>query len=190
MKKTIYFSTIAAFLFFVILPLLTVVSGSFIKDGAFSAEYYINILNVSTFRLLLKSVVIAFSAALLATLSGGFFAFTLSKTNLPLRGFFKLFFLIPLFISPYIIAVSWVDFFILIGGGKDFIYSEFGVIFVLSIIYAPLAMIIISSGLSNLSAVYEEAALTVADYRRTLFKIIIPLIKPSIISSSDFPTPA
>ncbi len=199
MKKTIYFSAIAAFLFFVILPLLTVVSGSFFKGGLFTFENYLDILNVSTFRLLLKSVIIAFSAALIATLGGGFFAFTLSKTNLSLRGFFKLFFLIPLFISPYIISVSWVDFFILIGVGKEFIYSEFGVVFVLSVIYAPLAMIIIGSGLSNLSAVYEEAALTVTDYRRTIFKIIIPLIKPSVISAfilifvlsiSEFSVPA
>ncbi len=199
MKKTIYIIAVTAFLFFVILPLLSVAAASFVKDSAFSFENYLNILNSATLLLLLKSTAIALSVALLSTLIGGFFAFILNKTNLPLRNVFKVLFLIPLFISPYIIGVSWVDFFILLGIGKGFIYSAFGVVFVLTFIYAPLAMIIIGSGVSNLSAVFEEAALTVTNYRHTIFKIIIPLIKPSIISSfilifvlsiSEFSVPA
>ncbi len=183
MKKTIYIAATSVFLFFVILPLFGVAADSFIKDGAISLKNYTDIFNGTTLKLVLKSITIAFNAALLSTLCGGFFAFTLNKTDLPLHHIFKLLLLIPLFISPYIIAVSWADFFILIGIGKDFIYSEYGVIFVMSIIYAPLAMIIIGSGLGNLSVVYEEAALMISDYKQTIVKIIIPLLKPAIFSA-------
>jgi len=199
MKKTIYTFTVLSFLILVILPLFTMVLSSFVKNGVFTLEHYIYILNSSTVFLLLKSVGIAFSVAAISTLVGGFFAFTTTKTNLPLKAVFKLVFLIPLFISPYIVSVSWVDFFIMLGNGKAFIYSPFGVVFVLSIIFSPLSMIIISSSLSNLSSHFEEAGLMITTYPKTIIKIVFPLVKPALISSfilvfvlaiSEFSVPA
>ncbi len=199
MKKTIYIITIFAFLFLVIFPLLTMVVSSFFKNGNFTLEHYLYVLNKGTLFLLLKSIGLAFAVALIATLIGGFFAFTLTKTNLPMKNIFKLIFLIPLFISPYIIAVSWVDFFIMFGNGKLFIYSPFGVIFILSLIFSPLSMIIISSSLANLSARFEEAGLMMTTNFKIITKIVLPLIKPAIISSfilvfvlsiSEFSVPA
>ncbi|MBW1901232.1 MAG: iron ABC transporter permease [Deltaproteobacteria bacterium] len=199
MKKYIYIITILAFLFLVISPLFTMVFSSFIINGIFTLEHYLGILNKSTLLLLLKSVGLAFSVATIATLIGGFFAFTLTKTNLPKKNILKLIFLIPLFISPYIIAVSWVDFFIMFGNGKSLIYSPFGVVFVLSMIFSPLSMIIISSSLTNLSSQFEEAGLMMATYPKKIIKIILPLIKPAIFSSfilvfvlaiSEFSVPA
>jgi ABC-type Fe3+ transport system permease subunit len=169
------------------------------KNGLPSLYYYSNIFNKTTLLLLLKSILIAFLTALFSTAIGGFFAFSLNKTDLFLRNIFRLLFLIPLFIPPYIIAVAWADFFILIGWGKSFIYSMFGVVFVLTLIFTPLAMIIISASLRNLSAQYEEAALMYAQYGMIIRKIVIPLLKPAIISSfilifvlsiSEFSVPA
>lgn len=199
MKKITYTITIAAFLFFIVSPLFVMVVNTFVNNGVFTLEHYLNILNKSTLFLLLKSVGLAFAVALLSTLTGGFFAFTITKTNLPMKNFFKLVFLIPLFISPYIIAVSWVDFFILFENGKQFIYSTFGVVFVLTLIFTPLSMIIISSSLANLSAPFEEAGLMMTTYPKVVLKIIFPLIKPAVISSfilvfvlaiSEFSVPA
>jgi len=199
MKRFIYAFTILAFLFFVISPLFTIFISSFIKNGALTLEHYLDILTKNNLLLLLKSAAIAFFVALISTLIGGFFAFTLTKTNLPLKSIFKLLFLIPLFISPYIITVSWVDFFILLGRGKEFIYSAFGVVFVLSLIFSPLSMLIISSSLINLSSGFEEAGLMITTYPRTIIRIILPLIKPAIVSSfilvfilaiSEFSVPA
>ena len=106
MKKTIYSISLLVFLFIVIFPLFFMVVSSFFKNGIFTLEHYLDILNKSTLFLLLKSAGLAFSVAAISTLIGGFFAFTLTKTNLPKKNVFKLVFLIPLFISPYIIAVS------------------------------------------------------------------------------------
>ncbi len=199
MKKYIYIIAIIAFTFLVILPLISMFAGSFVNNGVFTIEHYFDLLNKSTLFLLLKSAGIAFSVAAIATLIGGFIAFILTKTNLPMKNMFKLIFLIPLFISPYIIAVSWVDFFIMFENGKSFIYSPFGVIFVLSIIFSPLSMIIISSSLANLSSRLEEAGLMITTYPKIVLKILLPLIKPAIISSfilvfvlaiSEFSVPA
>ncbi len=149
--------------------------------------------------LVLKSLELAFFVAILATLLGGFFAFFLTKTNLPFKNFFKLLFLAPLFLSPYILTLSWVDFFVYFEGGKEFIYSLWGVVFVLTLIFTPLAMLVIASGLDNINAKLEEAGLMISSYPQVLFKIIFPLVKPAIFSSfilvfvlalSEFSVPA
>ncbi|TGO03043.1 hypothetical protein PN36_13755 [Candidatus Thiomargarita nelsonii] len=192
MRKSVYTITILAFFFLVICPLFTMFVSS-------SLEHYLGILNKSTLFLLLKSTGLAVAVATISTLIGGFFALTLTKTNLPIKNILKLVFLVPLFISPYIITVSWVDFFCLFKNGKSFIYSPFGVVFVLSMIFSPLSMIIISSSLANLSARFEEAGLMMATYSQIILKIVFPLIKPALISSfilvfvlaiSEFSVPA
>lgn len=199
MKKTIYFIITGLFLLVVILPLLTVIISSFTKNSNFSLENYVEIFQPKTLQLLLSSVTLAGIIAITTTIIGGVFAFFLTKTDLPFRNIFKLAFLIPLFLAPYILAVSWVDFFVLLGSGRSFIYSRAGVIFVLSIIFTPLSMLIISSGLSNINSRMEEAGLMITSYSKTAIKIILPLIKPSIITSfilvfvlaiSEFSVPA
>ena len=123
MKKLLYFFTTLTFTFLVIFPLFTIVFDSFFKDDIFTLANYFEIFNKRTLHLLLKSLELAFLVSFISTLLGGFFAFFLTKTDLFARNFFKLIFLIPLFLSPYILTLSWVDFFIQFEGGKSFIYS-------------------------------------------------------------------
>jgi len=132
---------------------------------------------------LLKSLELSFFVGLISTLFGGFFAFFLTKTNLPFRNFFKLLFLAPLFLSPYILTLSWVDFFVYFEHGKEFIYSFWGVVFILSLVFTPLSMLVISSGLSNINSKLEEAGLMMTTYPKVLLKIIFPMVKPAIFSS-------
>jgi ABC-type Fe3+ transport system permease subunit len=198
-KKVLYLLTAFLFIFLVILPLFMIVFDSFFKDGIFTFESYYEILNQKTVLLLLKSLGLAFLVSLISTIIGGFFAFFLTKTDLPLKNLFKLIFLIPLFLSPYILTLSWVDFFIQFDGGKSFIYSFWGVVFILSLVFSPLSMLIISSGLSNINSKLEEAGLMMTTYPKVMLKIIFPLVKPSVISSfilvfvlalSEFSVPA
>jgi ABC-type Fe3+ transport system permease subunit len=172
---------------------------SFIKEGSFSLGNYIEALNKKSFSLLLNSIGIAVTVSVFSTLTGGFLAFFSTKTDLPFVKPLKLIYLIPLFLSPYILAVSWVDFFHLLNLDKSFIYSAWGVILVLSLKFSPLAMIIISSSLRNLAAGFEEAGSMITCMRKVVTKIVLPLIKPAIISSfilifilsiSDFTVPA
>ncbi len=113
---------------------------------------------------------LAFLVSFISTVLGGFFAFFLTKTNLPSKNIFKLILLIPLFLSPYILTLSWVDFFTLFEGGKTFIYSFKGVVFILSLVFTPLSMLIISSGLSNINSKLEDAGLMVTDYSQVILK--------------------
>ncbi len=87
----------------------------------------------------------------------------------------------------------------IIGRGQSFIYSFGGVIFVLSFIYSPLSMIIISSGFTNVGSRLEEAGIMVTTYPKVMLNILLPLMKPAVISSfilvfvlaiSEFSVPA
>ena len=182
-----------------VLPLLNIFFDSFFKEGVFGLANYVEVLNKKTLMLLLKSLELAFYVATMATLLGGFFAFFLTKTNLPFKNLFKLLFLAPLFLSPYILTLSWVDFFVHFEHGKAFIYSFWGVVFVLTLVFTPLSMLVISSGLANINAKLEEAGLMMTSYSQVVFKIIFPLVKPAILSSfilvfvlalSEFSVPA
>lgn len=173
--------------------------GSFFKNGTFTFANYVEVFNSRSFSLLLNSIAIALSVSLISTLVGGFLAFFSTKTDLPFINRLKLIYLIPLFLSPYILAVAWVDFFHLLDIDKSFIYSPWGVVFVLSLKFTPVSIIILSSSLKNLAASFEEAGLMITTTPKVVSKIILPMIKPAIISSfilifilsiSEFSVPA
>lgn len=186
-----------SFVFFIIMPVAYTLGTALIIDGSISDNLLL--FDKETFLLLAKSCIIAFSIALISTLIGTVIAFLLYKTNVILRGFFKISLLIPLFISPYILAVAWKDFFYLFINNTSFISSNIGVILVLTTIFTPLSMLIIGSALSNINTQLEESGFVITNYRRVILKIILPLIKPALISSfvlvfifsiSEFSVPA
>ena len=156
-------------------------------------------LSGSVFLLLGKSIVIAFSIAVLSTLSGTVLGFFLYKTDIRFRNFFKISLLIPLFISPYILAVAWKDFFFLLSGNTTLISSYTGLILVLTSVFTPLSMLITGSAFVNINSRLEESGLMITGFRNVIFKITLPLIKPALITSfvlvfifsiSDFSVPA
>ncbi len=182
---------------FIALPVAYTLGYVFIVDGSFSNN--LQLLDKVTFLLLGKSVVIASSVGLLSTFIGTILGFLLYKTNTKFCGFFKLTLLIPLFISPYILAVAWKDFFFTLLNNTSFISSSFGVILVLTVIFTPLSMLIVGSVLSNINSQLEESGFMITNFKRVITKIILPLIKPALISSfvlvfifsiSEFSVPA
>ncbi len=196
-KKTLYITSYLLFAFFVVIPVVYTVGAAIFFDDSFSNN--IRLLNKQIFFLLAKSSIIAFSIALLSTTFGTMLGFLLYKTTVPFRGFFKLSLLVPLFISPYILAVAWKDFFYFFYDNTSFINSYIGVILVLTTVFTPLSMLIIGSALSNIDAQLEETGFVITNSRAVILKITLPLIKPALVSSfvlvfifsiSEFSVPA
>ncbi len=149
--------------------------------------------------LLLKSVFIAFAVAFLSTIVGLLLGFILYRTGGIYVSLLKLLLLIPLFTSPYIQAVAWKDFFFLFGLNGHWIHSIAGVIFITSLVFVPLSMLIIGSALNNIHSALEESALLLIDVPAMFRKILFPLIKPALLTSfvlvfifsiSEFSVPA
>ncbi len=191
--KIVYLS----FVFFAVIPVVYTLGTALFANNSFTDNLLL--LDKATFLLLAKSCAIAFSIALFSTLFGTVLGFLLYKTNILFRSFFKISLLIPLFISPYILAVAWKDIFYFFFNNTSFLSSYIGVIMVLTIIFTPLSMLIIGSALSNINTQLEESGFMITNFRTVVLKIILPLIKPALISSfvlvfifsiSEFSVPA
>jgi len=152
-----------------------------------------------TIFLLLKSSLIAAIIAFFSTIIGTFLGFLLYKTKIPFQGFFKVSLLIPLLISPYIFAVAWKDIFLFFFRDSTILPSYLTCILVMIIVFSPLAMLITGSAFMHINKQFEESALMVTSFRKMILKVILPLIKPSLISSfvlififsiSEFSVPA
>ncbi len=193
MKKNILNKiVISLFIIFIVIPIIY-------TFGISLSLQNFKELNSDTFSLLGKSILVAFLIALFSTIFGLIISFFINKTQVVLKSFFKIALLIPLFISPYISAVAWKDFFYFFFGNTSLISSYFGVIFILTIIFTPLSMLIIGSALSNINSQIEESGLLISNLPKVILKIILPLIKPALITSfvlvfifaiSEFSVPA
>ncbi len=193
----LYIILYLSFVLFIGLPVIYTFVRFLFIDVSFINN--IKLINSDIILLLAKSCLVAASIAATSTLFGTALGFLVYKTNVKYRSFFKLSLLIPLFISPYILAVAWKDFFYLVFGSTNIISSYFGVILVLSLIFTPLSMLIIGSALSNINSQLEEAGLVITNLPKVIFKIILPLIKPALVTSfilvfifsiSEFSVPA
>jgi len=183
-EHPLYAIVYVSFVFFIVFPIVYTLGTALFADVASSSlADNLQLINKGTFLLLAKSSSIAFCIALLSTLLGAALGFLLYKTNTLFREFFKIALLIPLFISPYILAVAWKDFFYLCFGNTGPLSSYLGVILVLTSIFTPLSMLIIGSALANINAQVEEAGMVMTEYRRVIFKITLPLIKPALLTS-------
>lgn len=191
-SKLLYKLTYTIFFVFIVLPIIyTFVTSLSLQN--------LKELKFSTFQLLGKSILIAFFIAGFSTTFGTILSFFIYKTKVAFSKFFKIALLIPLFISPYISAVAWKDFFYFFFGNSNLLSSNLGLIFILTIIFTPLSILIIGSSFANINSQIEESALLISKFRKFIFKIILPLIKPALLSSfvlvfifaiSEFSVPA
>ena len=196
-KNPVYIIIFILFAVVFILPFVyTLGSALFSEDFTHNLK---QLFNSNTILLLGKSILLASLIALLSTLFGSILAFLLYKTQSSFSSFFKIALLIPLFISPYILAVAWKDFFFLFFQNTQLISSYFGLVLVLLTIYTPLSILIIGSALSNIHSSLEETGFMISTFWKVIFKIVFPLIKPALMSSfvlvfifsiSEFSVPA
>jgi len=190
---------IVLFLFAVFAGLPVVFTfGAALFDGEVLSKGF-ELFNSEMFLLLVKSCGVAFLIALLSTFFGTVLGFLLYKTNVPFRGFLKLSLLIPLFLSPYILAVAWKDLFFILFGNVQYISSYAGVVLILTFVYTPFSILVVGGALSNIDARLEEGGMMIAKFNSVVLKIILPLIKPALASSfvlvfifglSEFSVPA
>lgn len=142
--------------------------------------------------LLWNTLSLALTVTLITTIIGVSIALLVECTNLPGRKFFKIALSIPLVIPPYIGALTYVIFFgprgilySFFGKSPINVYSFFSVAFVLSMFTFPYIFLIVSASLRKINANYEEAGRSCGVSYSTIFRrIILPIVRPAILSSS------
>ncbi|MCC6600941.1 MAG: hypothetical protein IT223_09745, partial [Crocinitomicaceae bacterium] len=184
LKYRFLFSIIALiFLVLVVVPVVFVFISSFTENEAFSLKHYQETYHSGTFKLLLKSCLLAASVSIAAVFTGSFFGYLLSRTNIPIPGFLKLLLLLPLFVSPYYLAVAIRNIALLADKPTSLFKNLGAVAVVLYVGLMPVALMIMSASFAAVNSRLEEAGLLVTGRLRAIWSVIFPLVRPAIVSS-------
>src|SRR5229473_3945425 len=148
-------------------------------------------------RAFLTTAIVAFGMTILAVPLGSALAFLPVRTDLPGRKWLEPVVLIPIFLSPvvlafgYVVAAGPVGFFTLwtkqaLGGVPWNIYSLGSLTVIAGLTHIPYVFLYTSSALRALGADLEEAASVAgAGAARIAFTISLPMVRPAILRSEE-----
>ncbi len=185
---------LAILLLIVFYPLLLMVVNSFgINQKGFNPtiENYIKMFgSKGFFKALTNTLLLAFGVTIFAFLIGGSLAFLLKRTDMFFKKLIRRFILISFIIPSYIMAMSWIQM-TTQNGILSFlnieIYSLFAVGLVMTLHLYPMAFLSISNALSKTDVSVEEAArLDGCNNRQLIRYILLPIIRPSVLSIGLF----
>ena len=146
-----------------------------------------------------NTVITGFLVTIFASAIGCALAWIIARTDVPGRRTFEILNLIPFFFSPYVGAMSWLYLAAPNSGiipkqlqlwlGYPIplpnIYSVGGVVWVLSLFYAPYIYLFVIGPMRSMDGALEDAArVHGAGFWTTTRRITLPLLAPSLISGS------
>jgi len=184
---------IVLFAIVVLLPLGLMLAGSLWFQGL-TLSSYAALANPRYLKMALNSVLIAGGVTLASLVIGTSQAFLLERIDGRWRRFFGVVYFLPLLIPPYIHAIVWT---FCLGSTSAVnrclaalfpdcvprvnIYSIGGVIYILTIAYAPIVTLCVISGFKSLDGRLEEAGLLTSTPWAVMRKISLPLLRPHIL---------
>ena len=108
MAQLILFLAIAILVIVVAFPVLLILFNAFWVNGEFNFASVVDILKEpETFQALLNSLIIATCTTVGSTIVGTFFAWLVTRTDLPHKTFMKSRFLVPFMLPSFIGALAW-----------------------------------------------------------------------------------
>jgi putative spermidine/putrescine transport system permease protein len=183
---------------FLIAPILVIIPLSFnaepyftftpamlsLDPHGFSLRWYQNIFdNVEWIRAVRNSFVIGFFATLLATTLGTIAALGLSNSRMPYRTAVMAVLLSPMIVPVIITAAGMYFFYSSIGLSQTFL----GLILAHATLGTPFVVITVTATLSGFDRSLMRASASMgARPTETLFRVVVPLIAPGVISGALF----
>jgi iron(III) transport system permease protein len=203
-------AVIALLLLFVIYPLVNMFVFSFTDEsGHASMSNLISILSTSRYlKTTGRTLLLGLVVALIATFIGYIFAYTITRTNVPCKGFLKAIATLPILSPPFVLSLSIIFLFgkqglitkSLLGIRGNNVYGATSLIIVQVMSFFPIAYLTLSGILSSIDASVEDAACNMGAGRwKTFWTVTFPLSLPGVISAvllvfisslEDFSNPA
>ena len=196
----ILFLSIAILVIVVAVPVLLILLNAFFVNGEFnSRDFYMVLMEPETYAALKNSLIIASCTTIGSTIVGTFFAWLVTRTDLPYKGFMKGVFLVPFMLPSFIGALAWK---MLLSPNAGFInkflmstfnltdpvfniYSYLGISSVEVMYLFPFVFIQVCGALERMDPTLEESArISGAGLLTITRKITIPLVLPSILSGA------
>lgn len=200
----------ALLLLFVIYPLAkTLIYSLTDETGAFSLANLISILQTPRYgKVFGRTMALGLIVAVIATFIGYVFAYTVTRVDIPGKGFFKTMATLPILSPPFVLSLSIIFLFgkqgliskNLLGITGSSVYGLESLIVVQVMSFFPIAYLTLSGILSSIDASVEDAACNMGAGRwKTFWTVTFPLSLPGIISGAllvfiqsleDFSNPA
>ena len=200
----------ALLLLFVIYPLAkTLIYSLTDETGAFSLANLITILQTPRYgKVFGRTMALGLIVAFIATFIGYIFAYTVTRVNVPCKGFLKTMATLPILSPPFVLSLSIIFLFgkqgliskNLMGITDSSVYGLKSLIVVQVMSFFPIAYLTLSGILASIDASVEDAACNMGAGRwKTFWTVTFPLSLPGIISGAllvfiqsleDFSNPA
>jgi iron(III) transport system permease protein len=143
-------------------------------------------------QLLGHTVLLGALVVLCTTLMGTSLGVVLAKTDIPYKGLLYSVLTVPLFLPPYLLGLSW--FYLLGKNGllaslagayvgevsSSLLFSLSGTVFVLTLSYYPVTMMLVHTFVKAINPSFEEAGRLLMAWPKVLASIDLPLIAPGI----------
>ena len=198
--QVILFLSIAILVIVVAVPVLLILFNAFWVNGEFNLRDVVNIImEPETYKALTNSLIIASGTTIGSTIVGTFFAWLVTRTDLPYKAFMKSMFLVPFMLPSFIGALAWkmllspnagfINKFFMNNFGFEGpifnIYSYLGIVLVEVMYLFPFVFIQVCGALERMDPTLEESArISGAGLFTITRKITIPLVLPSILSGA------
>ena len=190
----------------VLVPLSVLLVSSFhsgrpgLPGGVYTFGNYVRAYaNPNTYLVLGRTFYFAVSATVFALSLGGFFAWLISRTNMPGHGLAYVIMLSPLAVPRMLFAIAWV----LLLSGKIGLINKFlqtylgfqgfevfsmgGMIWVQGLIEVPTAFLMVLGALRSMDPSLEEAAsVSRSGPLTTLRKITLPIMTPAFLAAAVY----
>lgn len=185
-------------LYFIVLPLAVLIIDSVVVDGHLDVSSYLTVYGQAVnMRALTNTAKISILVMILSVLITFPLAWLIGRTDLPGRKKFRTILVASYMIPLYVGAIAWTQ---LLNPDVGYlnallktifslskapfnIYTEGGLIWVLTLFYSPFAFITISRAMEKMDPTLEEASrVSGASPLRVLWDVTLPLMAPSILA--------
>ncbi len=183
-------------LIIVVIPIFMIIYNAFFDGGKFSLELFTSQMTDSkNLSAMWNTVQIAILTTIFGTIMGVFYAWLLGRSDIPAKGLMRALFNIPYMFPPFLGAMAWD---LLLNGRSGYlnkwlrtslhlskmpfnINSVWGIVFVEVSYYFPFVFMQVVSALERMDPTLEESArIAGAKQGTVIWKITLPLMKPSI----------
>ena len=189
-------------LYFLLMPMIFMIVQAFSEDGRFTLSRIARLFEQPDNLIALKNTLIASAATMVLGTAIAFpLAWLVGRTNLYGKRLFRSLFVLSYMVPPYVGAMAWTYLMNPNAGpanqflralfqlseqpGPLNIYSLPGLIWVLTAFYYPYAFITISRAMEKMDPSLEEASrVTGASPLRTVLRVTLPLMTPSLIAGA------
>jgi spermidine/putrescine transport system permease protein len=163
------------------LPLLVMITGSFIKDGNFSFDWYQAVISDQTLiESLGRSLYLGAVASVGATGLGLLAALAIYKTDFPFKQYLNIFSVVSIVIPELVFALALLSWFVIVG-----LQLSLWTVVIAHITFClAFSLFLIGSRLAQLDSALDDAARDLgASPWVCLQKVTIPLVLPAILAS-------